>query len=340
MALLFMDGFEGRDSQYKYDSWNNGYGGFGTGPATTWVTGRFAGTALNGYNYASQGAPHVTKYLTASDVIIAGIGVSHTNPGSTVNFIRFFTDSASTLQITLQFYLGQIRLVRGASVIGTSQPNLIAANSWGYVEVKAKIDTVNGYVTVKYNGNIIINFTGNTKAAGTSNLIDTFQLYFDGGNGIVADDIYVLNDTGSAPHNDFLGDSRVAAIVPNGAGSVTGFTPSSGANYAAVDEIPPSGADYVESSVSGTKDLYAMSDLVNAQIIYGVQTNVLAQKTDSGDVAVYPLMKVGGIEYPGPSLQMTPSWKMATDIRQINPATATTWTQADVDGLETGVEIV
>jgi hypothetical protein len=340
MALLFMDGFEGRDVTYKYEASSSGYGGMGTGPATVWEVGRFTGTAFSGFNYASQGPPYMTKFITPSNIITLGVAVNHSNPAVLVHLIRFFSDSAASLQITIRFNSGKLELLRGGTSLAFSPANIILANSWGYVEAQVKVDPTVGSVIVKYNGVTVINFSGNTKSGGTSSLIDTFQLYFDGGQKITVDDMYVLNDIGSTPHNTFLGDSRVAAVVPNAAGSSTNFTPSSGANYAAVDEAPPSGADYVQASTSGSKDLYGMSDISNATSIYGVQTNILATKTDSGDVSIYPLMKVGASEYRGPSLPMTASWQMAHDLRQTNPSTSSLWTESDVNGFESGVEVV
>lgn len=340
MALLFMDGFEGRDVTYKYEGSSAGYGGMGSGPSTVWEVGRFTGTAFSGYNYASQGPPYMTKFITPSNIITFGAAVNHSNPGALVHLIRFFSDSAATLQLTVRFNGGRLELLRGGTSLAFSPANIILTNSWGYVEIQAKVDPTSGFATVKYNGVTVISFTGNTKNGGTSNLIDTFQLYFDGGQKITVDDMYVLNDTGSTPHNTFLGDSRVAVVVPNGAGSSTDFTSSSGANYTAVDEAPPSGADYVQATTSGAKDLYAMSDISNATSVYGVQTNILAIKTDSGDVAIYPLMKVGASQYRGSSVPMSASWKMAYDIRQINPNTSSLWTQADINSLESGIEVV
>ena len=54
------------------------------------------------------------------------------------------------------------------------------------------------------------------------------------------DDLYVLDGTASTPaNNDFLGDVRVEGLDPNAAGSNAAWTPSAGANYACVNETPP-----------------------------------------------------------------------------------------------------
>jgi hypothetical protein len=341
MALLFMDGFEGRDPQLKYNYASPSYGGYGGGASSYWGGGRFTGTSYGGMNYASQGPPYMTKFVTPSNVLTMGVAIYNTNPtGLTVNLLRFFGDSGGTLHITVQFTGGLINVLRGGTVIGTSSAGLIPANSWGFVEVQSKIDSSTGFVTVKYNMNTVISFSGNTKNGGTATTVDTAQMYFDGGAVIYVDDVYILNDTGSAPHNTFLGDVRVQVLQPNGAGSSTQLTPSSGANYTTVDELPYSEADYVSGSTSGLRDLYTLTDIGTVNNIYGVQTNVVARKTDSSPISVRNVLRSGGANFVGSSNSLTASSLTFIDLRANDPATSTAWTQASINALEAGFEIV
>jgi hypothetical protein len=60
------------------------------------------------------------------------------------------------------------------------------------------------------------------------------------------DDVYVLDDTGPAPLNDFLGSCIVQTLAPTSLGSPSEFTPSQGSNHLTlVNENPPSDSTYL-----------------------------------------------------------------------------------------------
>jgi hypothetical protein len=193
---------------------------------------------------------------------------------------------------------------------------------------------------VRINGVEVINFTGDTRNGGTSTNIDmvTVARPASGGNSRF-DDFYICDTVGSAPHNTFLGELRINTLVPIAAGSDTGFTPSTGANYTTVDELPYSATDYVSAITPGTRDLYTMSDVAGSYTVLGVQNNVIAKKTDAGAISIKPAIKSGGTIYYGSPTVLQTADKTITDPRAVNPATSSAWSVGSVNSLESGMEI-
>ena len=332
MALLFMDGFDAGDMALK--GWSpTAQCVTGTSPATRFGTGRWGGVA-NGFSAIS---------VPASAQIFAGFSMANTYYDSSVrSFIYILTDNKATTQLSLGMTNTGLVLYRGwvgATVIGQYNFNL-SQNVFYNIEISATIDPTAGNVVVRLNGVNVINFTGNTKAGGTSTNIDGFGLGANGGITAPFDDLYICNSTGSAPNNTFLGDVRVQTLVPNSAGSSTQFTPSTGANYTTVDELPYSASDYVQDSVSGHRDTYNMTDLASIGTIYGVQNNVIAKKTDAAAISLKPALKSGASVYYGATVPLATNDMTLVDTRAVDPSTSAPWTLTNLNALEAGFEVV
>jgi hypothetical protein len=326
MSLLFMDGFDAGDIAAK---WSIASG--------TW--NYTASTRFGSGGAASVGSAGTTlKSFTASAQIFLGCAVLVSNLTNRTLF-TLRADSGSTVHLKLVAQVdGSLALQRNTTTIATTSPASITQNVWSYLETSATIADAGGVVQVKVNGTTVLNFTGDTRNAGTSTNIDTFVIGED--TSIVYDDLYICNGLGSAPYNTFLGDVRINTLVPTGAGSSTGFAPSAGANYTDVDELPFSASDYVSATASGTRDLYAMSDVMGSYSVLAVQNNVVAKKTDAGGTAIKPAVKSGGTVYYGSNTTLTATDATISDLRTTDPATGVAWTQSNVNALEAGMEIV
>lgn len=321
MALLFMDGFDAGDCRQKGYIISN----------PNWISSSASTRFNEGYSmYMVPSSISMRRDITPSSQVFVGFAIKIEYNGS----IGLCTDAGATIQLTLNFSTTGMTLQRGGTVLGSY--NYPFANWGGYVELGGTIDPTSGSATVRLNGINVITFSGNTKNGGTSNTID--QLYYFG-NGTYFDDFYVCNSTGSAPHNSFLGDVRIKTLAPDGAGSSTQFTPSSGANYTTVDELPYSATDYVSSSTVGNRDTYSVADLSGTPTIYGVQNNVIAKKTDAGTVSLKPAIKSGTTVYYGSTQALGTTDSVISDIRPLDPNTSSSWSQASVNALESGFEV-
>ena len=328
MALLFMDGFEAGDWSSK---WSNTNGG-----ASSTITRFSTGRSL----YFNSSNVNVMKSFSPTAKIIVGLAVMRSTLSSSYEIVQIRSDSTATTHLSLFFSpTGSLILQRGSTVIATSPIELVSAGSWSYIEMSATIADAGGRATVRVNNTIAIDFTGDTKNAGASTNIDAVYIAGAAGQNTYIDDVYICDATGPAPYNDFLGDVRVLALTPDGAGSSTDFTPSTGANYTTVDELPYSATDYVTATASGSRDLYTMSDLPSNYTVLAVQNNVVAKKTDAGNATLRSAIKSGATTYYSPTMPLYASDRVVSDLRVNDPATGTSWTINGVNSLEAGMEV-
>jgi hypothetical protein len=328
MALLFIDGFDANDAAFKW------VGGSAAGSTTTT---RFSnGRALT---IANGG---VSRDFTASSQIFVGVACTISNLDTAIRpYISLNGDSGATTHLSVGYSSSGLILYRGALATSlATYSGVFNPNTWYHIEISATIADAGGTCIVKLNGATVINFTGDTKNAGTNTTFDRVVLASNGGYTAGFDDIYVGNSTGSAPYNTLLGDARVYSLSPSGAGSSTQFTPSSGANYTTVDELPYSATDYVSGGTTGNRDTYALADLpASAGTVYAVQNNIIAKKTDAAAISLKPALKSGATVYYGAATSLGASDGVITDLYTTDPATSSAWTASGVNSLEAGFEV-
>jgi hypothetical protein len=322
MALLFMDGFDAGDFIQK---------GWSSGASST--TTRFG----SGRSLANPGK---LKFSASAQAIVGFAAVT----GNTNNFNGYmfgiFTDGGATAHLLFNVDVSGILVYKGGAIIATGPlPGTFNPTLWNYYEISATIATSGGTIVVRVNGQTVLNFTGNTRNGGTSTNIDAIaqSQYFAAS---IYDDLYVCDGTGPAPWNTFLGDVRVLTSSPTSAGASTQFTPSAGANYSTVNELPFSASQYVQSGTVGQRDTYAIADIpATVSSVLGVQTNVISKKTDTGPMNVKPALVSGGSVYYGATTPLTSNDTTLVDVRNVNPATGLQWSVTDVNNLEAGMEV-
>lgn len=335
MSLLFMDGCDAGDAVLKYAS--------GSSIFNTTTTTRFGvGRAITIGGAASS---TILKSIPASTKVVVGYATQVATAAGAFHLISLTGDGGLTNHLNVQHLVaGQLTLFRGSTSIATA-PGAWSGGvgAWHYLEVSATINDTTGTCVVRVDGAVVINFTGDTKNGGTNNSIDTvgWGSYQAGGNPQVMDDVYILDGTGSAPWNDFLGDVRIHTLVPTGAGNSTQLTPSTGSNYACVDELPYSASDYVSSSTAGQKDTYATSDLPGTVgTVYGVQVCAVAKKTDAGARSLKTVVRRGSTDYSDSTAAgLGTGDGTVTSLRAVDPSTSAQWTASNVNAMEIGVEV-
>ena len=330
MAMLFTDGFEAGDAALK---WSAVVGG-SSSTDTRFSVGRSWSLSTTG--------DAVTFTFGQKSQIFIGFAFKCSAAG-TGRFIDIKGDSGATTHLSLAFpTTTTIDLVRGTSTVIASA-TLSQPLTWGtYLEVSASIADAGGTCVVRANGTTLINFTGDTKNAGTGSWVDTVTIIKATGftPGLWIDDLYFCDSIGSAPNNTFLGDIRIYTLTPDGAGTTTQMTPSSGANYTTVDELPYSATDYVRGS-SGQSDLYTTSNLpAGVGTIFGVQANAIVKKTDAGALSGRTVIKSGSTTTNGTSINLGTSDVTITNVQGLNPDTSMAWTAGDVNSLEIGSGVV
>ena len=371
MTLLFMDGFDTQDTTTKWVVTTS----LGGSPTPTWSASTRFGTGycvsmpVTNANYYYQ----LQAVITASAHVFLGAAVK-TGIASGQNysppFHMLLGDSGATCHLYLvASTLGSLQLWRGdGRTIATSGapytaygPNgtMLASTAngvidagWHYIELGATIDSSTGTATVCMDGATVLTFTGNTRNGGTlvnidtimqasAGFLDVHDLVNVGIGSIIMDDLYIANSAGSV-NNTLLGDVRVQTLAPTGAGSSTGLTPTgSSSNYANVNEVPDSTATYNASSVSGTRDTYAMADLVSTSAsVFGVQQTSVMFKSDAGAATMKAAQKSGATVSYGATRTLSTSPMLYRDMFEINPATSAAYTTSEVNALEAGAEVV
>ena len=333
MTLLWMDGFDLGDRAYKYPT-NPGQG-------TSSNTRYGSGLSLQANSTGSL----MSIPLTASAEVFCGVAVDlSTNRGA----VTFQGDNRATSHITVMMYTdGSIEVRRGTStgtIIASAPAGTVPAGVWNYYEMRVTISDTVGIVQVRTNGGTtnVIDFSGDTKNAGTNTTIDGVNLGVNGTTVCRYDDLYILNALGSAPNNTWLGDVRIAGLFATGNGNSSQLLGSDGNstdNYLLV-----SGAggvtDYVGSAVVGEKDTYVMGDLIaGATSVFAVQECSIVSKSDAGAANIKQVLRSGGTDYAGAAVPLTEAWFGIRRIHETNPATSVQWTPSGVNAIESGVEV-
>jgi hypothetical protein len=224
-----------------------------------------------------------------------------------------------------------------ATPLGTTSVAL-AQNVYAFIEVLITFHDTAGVVTVRIDGATVLSLTSqNTRA--TLNAWNEFRL---GPISVLPsdwnfDDLYVLDGSGSAPWNTFLGDCRVDARVPTAPGATTGFTPSTGANWQNVDDAAPNDDTDYNSAASVLTDTFTVQDApVAGATIYGVQHCIAAKKTDAGVGTIAPVVRHSGVDNVGTSISPGTTYAYGLVVQSVNPGTSAAWTEAGFNAAEFG----
>jgi hypothetical protein len=235
--------------------------------------------------------------------------------------------------------LGAITVLayRGTTQITSSAGGVLSPNTVYLIEVYFKLGDTDGRWVVKADGVTILDFTGDTNP-GLDADFDT--IYFGGKT--ISTFYYGYIDDVRIDNANWIGDTVVLGIAPTGAGATTQWDPSAGANFACVDEVPPSDADYVSTNVNDEIDTYALGDLPVSppiQSVKCVQVNARARKEGASTPQKIALVvRAGGTDYPSGDKVLTTSFKGHANLWEQNPNTAAAWTESGVNGIEAGVK--
>jgi hypothetical protein len=222
---------------------------------------------------------------------------------------------------------------------------------WHVFELRWKRGTSDGLVQFRIDGELYTNVTGIDTATG--NPIYPYWICFgDYDNHLGAwcfylDDI-ALNDTEGATNNSWPGLGGCVALPPTGQGDRQELTlVGSGltANWQAVDAIPPvyvSESEYVTNSGPGQKDLYTSGSLpiVNG-LVNAVVLHARVRNTAAGSATLGYILKSSGSEAQDDigTINSTALMDLEKTL-DVNPVTGNPWTIAEVNGLQSGPEII
>jgi hypothetical protein len=227
--------------------------------------------------------------------------------------------------------------ISSASGGGLASGGSVTASTWHYVEIWYKY--VNGSsdrCKVKINGIEVIDYTGDLSYATAGVAIVRLYGGYSSGPARYFQDLYACDTTGST-NNSWLGDIRVQAIRPNGAGNYSQFTPLAGSNYENVDDTDIDGdSSYVSGTAVGVRDTYTMEDISGNRRIYAVASNIVASKASAGANFLKPTLRISSTDYERPALGFGVGYSSQQSIFETSPATDDEFTISEVNALESG----
>jgi hypothetical protein len=338
MALIFCDSFDHYATSTQ-----------------KWIAGPDAPIAIS-----SAGARHGIQGLRTSNYNQSLIQTFSARATWIVGFAYRVNSTAATYKIVtlndsasvqagcwINASTGQINVVRNGTVLGTSTTVLVPS-TWYYIEFKGTIDNATGVAVLKINDTTEVSLSGidtQNTANANANQIEIGGSYGGSSSGYLLDfdDVYICDNSGGAPNNDFLGDVRVDALMPSGNGNssnLVGSDADSTDNYLLVDEIPPNDdTDYVESATVTDEDTYVYGNLDSTSgTVYGVQIVPRARKTDAGARAIASVARLSATEVDSADKVLSSSYTYQPDVRETKPGGGA-WTIADVNSAEFGVKV-
>lgn len=341
MALQLIDGFDHYNSRALMQ-----LKGWTVGGNIDFPAGRLGGQAMDmSGNGTDPGSPIFSnvKILPGSfGTLIAGFAFQWLSGGSAPIF-SFAQPGGTVAQVYLDLGTRFLSIKNPAGTVVATGTHPLVQNTWNYIEVKIVVGA-SGSCELHLNGvpgeipSTVGNFgTTNIDRVLTSvqsnNAGVTYRTYFD--------DMYVLDPSGPAPRNTFLGDTRVETLYPSADGAHSAWTPSSGtAHFSLVNDNPPDGdTSYVADATPGDVDTYQFGDLTLVTgTIFGAQTNLYARKDDANARVIAPVIRQAGVDYLGVNTPaLSTSYNFYSQIYNQDP-TGTDWTIATVNADEYGVK--
>ncbi len=357
MALLWIEGFEGFGAATTSVLTNTSMvAKYPTNVLTsgdTIATGRTTGTkCLKGV------ASYIrTPTLTSASTIVIGLAVkfdSTTSVSSTFSTICNMYEG-TTLHTQLALYLtgGNVfcKVLRNGTLLGTGTIAMVIS-TWYFIEVKIVVHSTTGAVTTRVNEVQDIAITNQNTRNGGTGVIDnvlfslastsTLSNSWSGtSQSRYMDDIYICDTTG-VNNTTFLGDCIIEGLTPSGAGSNAAFTPTSGSNYAAVNEYPYTTTLDNRTNTATAQDSYAYTDLAKISgNIKGIQINSIVSKTDA--TAQLVTNTVYRSSTASQSSQYTvpqTSYSLFASIFETDPIASAAWTVANVNSSQFGLQKV
>jgi hypothetical protein len=323
MTVLFVDSFDHYAAADITKKWTSS-----SGSITGFLTGR-TGLALKASSSFSA-----QKSVANSATLVMGFALNTPTLSGT---FRFADGSSSQTQIVINAD-GSITAWRFTNQsLGSSAAGVITINNWYYIEFKTTFSNT-GSFEVRVNGVNVLSGSSVDTTSTANNYANS--LHIAPATSAFIDDLYLCDALGST-NNTFLGDVRVDALLPNGAGSNTDWTPSTGSNYTCVDETSISTTDYVSSSTVGHIDTYAFANLTSITgTILAVAVNNVVSKDDAGAKSIADVVKSSSTTSVGSNF--TPSfgsWLVCQQIWETDPNTSAAWTESGVNAAEFGCKV-
>jgi len=278
----------------------------------------------------------------AAGVHAEGVMLNFLNNGGVDNCLTVWRTANDAIQVRDAF----------GTVKGTSAPNVLSANTWHVICVRALIGSLaNGTYDVYVDDmvNPLLTLTGVDTSDGATTGCDAIQLSeFQSNQDSEVSDIFCWSSDGTAP-NGLIGDVRHYPLLPTSDTINVAWTENGGAPAGRFEKVNDplnltfDTATYNSTSAAGVLDEFGFADLPAGVInIVGVMSILTAKKTNSG---TEPGPLEHRIKSGGAAAVTVAVGPLTTDYVNYqafwgeDPNTAATWVEAGVNALLAGYRI-
>jgi hypothetical protein len=339
MSLVWMDGFEsygigdGADISallaQRYVVYALTYFSTQTGR-----TGGYAMKSVDGSYWMR------TPALTTDPTLIVNFGFRADSFVPSNAGICSLYNGTGTEGMSLHWLSDDIAVYKGGSQVDVTSALGLTFDTWYFIEFKVVTGEHGSYV-LKVNGDIVLQDDDyDTRPGGTEAYHDRVKFWGGSYMNPRVDDLFIFDGTGST-NNDFVGDHRILAILPNEAGDVAEWTGSGAStHYTYVDENPYNTSDYVQDDVTGHQELYGYSDLANIGEILGITIFTAAVVLDVTPFTLKTLAKLSGGSVNADAGQTVSELLYGVFPRQMETdPNGSPWTMTTINTAQFGVEI-
>lgn len=340
MAILFMDGFDGFTTVAQ--AGRRGINALNLDVKTT--GGRFGGGAAQFYAQAAGGNfPFVT---TSGDTVYIGWAEKQSAATSTYwalgrgNQSRVSAGGANTC-----FYLywnsSTTVIVYNAAGTQIGTFTLPVDGNWHWYDIKCvALSGTSGSIEIRIDGTTVFQATGvNMAGASATGTQWSWNMGYSYG---YQNDTYpyfddvVIQDTSGTSNNSWVGDCRIATLLPDSVDAAGAWTANTGTLATALATQDDDTA-YATSSTTADEFFVGVADLpVTPSAIRAVQTTVIAKKTGTDGTTITPEVKSGSTVGAGAATALGTNYGGFKKIFENDPATSAAWTAAAVNALKVG----
>lgn len=355
MGILFLDGFDWWDDEDDAYTWNNTAGN----PYVLTDNPRLNPPSTQKVlaNNNNQNAYLISRFLDPDNgfrnEIIAGWMMKIKHRGETWYGMGMTHDGGGyQVALTIPFDLS-IELWRGnkSALLWRSNPGAIHPYVYNHIEWRVLCDNTSGEMELRVNGEQLVNLTNVDTQAQSNSSLNRFIIGHAATNWHYWDDLYILDKLGGV-NDDFIGPAPyINSIWPDASGEHTEWLASAGDNWDCVDDAGDiDTADYTMVSgdylIDGAQDSYVFTDVENwSDTIYGVSFSNMGRSFDTSGEAL-ALMNISGEgQWTNSGENVMEPWRAeganASRYKYIwnkNPSGEVSWTEADLNRSEFGVE--
>lgn len=247
-------------------------------------------------------------------------------------------------------YMGHLYLQSSSGSLSTSTTlrvgianNALKHNCWHWLEIKVSM-LDSGSAEVRVDGVPVISVSGDFQI--TSATFSTLRMAGIQGSPTGPfsrfDDLIIMDGSGSAPFNDFIGDMRQEYQIPDADGAVTQWTPLSSTNESNIDDTLGNYDDdssYISESTVDDVNLashnnFSLTDATS--IFYACLAALSRQETTGSELALRVVSD--GTPEDGPDLTLTTAYKWKKHHFLVDPDTTAAWTLSGLNAAEWGVK--